>query len=153
MKSIFGEYGKIIILFIAAGSLIFYLFYAGSGGFRKSVPTPQSSYGSKDSQEIVKDIQNRTNPNLTFNKSKLIAGETYDFTNKEQMGISAENADGTALNVTVIKMKDAADRSIDLRTIHSLKVEPGYYKVKYRVEDTYRNVVYYTQRTHVFVVD
>ena len=26
-------------------------------------------------------------------------------------------------------------------------------KVKYRVEDTYRNVVYYTQRTHVFVVD
>lgn len=35
MKALFSEYGRIVILFIAAGALIFYLFYAGTGGFRQ----------------------------------------------------------------------------------------------------------------------
>lgn len=44
MKALFSEYGRIVIFFIAAGALIFYLFYAGAGGFRQSMKENFDSY-------------------------------------------------------------------------------------------------------------
>lgn len=153
MKTMISEYGKIIILFIATGGLIFYLFYAGTGGFRKSLPTPQAAYGKEDSQELVKKIQDRTNPTLTFSKNKLVAGQTYDFTNKTQMGITAENADGQPLDVKIIYITNQENAPFTEDQFTHLTVSSGFYRVKYRVEETYKDVVYATQKTCLFVVE
>lgn len=153
MKALFSEYGRIVILFIAAGALIFYLFYAGTGGFRQSIPTSRASYGSKDSHAIVKDIQDRSNPTLTFVKNKLVEGKTYNFYDKSQMGITAENADGNPLDLTIVSMKDYRDVSISKEAAKSYTVSAGYYRVKYRISETYKGVEYSTTKTCMFVVD
>ena len=69
------------------------------------------------------------------------------------MGITAETADGNPLDLTIVIMKDNRDDIISQEAARSYTVSSGFYKVKYRISETYKGVEYSTQKTYVFVVD
>ena len=69
------------------------------------------------------------------------------------MGITAENADGNPLDLTIVSMKDYRDISISQEAAKSYTVSAGYYRVKYRISETYKGVEYSTTKTYLFVVD
>ena len=68
-------------------------------------------------------------------------------------GITAENADGNPLDLTIVIMKDYRDDIISQEAAKSYTVSSGFYKVKYRISETYKGVEYSTTKTYLFVVD
>ncbi len=153
MKGLLGEYGRVVIVLSAVLGILAFLLGAGAGSFSQIIKKPEASYGKQDSEAIVDDIQDREPPTLEIQGMKLSAGSIYDLSDTGLMGISARNADGQELPVTVHEITDKEGRKMDPGSADYFMPERGMYRVVYHTEETYRGAVKAMEETYVFVAD
>lgn len=156
MRALIGEYAKIVILVIAVMGLIIFAFSGAGDGLLGTLKTvePKATVGDEDSQLLVSDIVAREAPTLEVNAPKLKAGKTYNLTDKTYFRITAENADGEELPITIKKILNQENDDIISSTNPSWFVpNKGVYKVTYSIEETYLGVTKETTKTYRIVVD
>lgn len=140
MKVWIGEYGRLIVLTILTVMLTSYMFSRSDGGMLRelSQAAPKGTLKEADNFHKLKEQSDREPPLLSVKTKKLTAGSNYDLLDKELFGIQAEDADGNASLVSVIKIMtpegvDITDAVIPESFVPDMQ---GAYHITYQALDT-----------------
>jgi hypothetical protein len=153
MKSLIGQYGKIIIVVLAAMGILIFAIGQGTGSFQSLLPKPVASMGKEDSQKELSEIINRPSPMLSVSVNRLNAGTVYNLLDKDYFKIKATNADGKALDVSVQKIVGPDGKDVSVESADVFTPDKGVYKVTYYTEEIYQTLTKSTDKTYTFVSD
>lgn len=160
MRSILGEYGKIIVCAIMVLSIFGYCFTLRNDSVAASLPSPTVTVKSDDSFALVDDVSKRPYPTITIPKEdcKLQIRKTYNLMSPTKFHVSATNADGTALSYKVVKLvlPDGSVLEKEAAEVGAYSVatnQTGTMQVTYETQETYNGRELKTQKTFQFVID
>ena len=158
MRAFLGEYGKVIICAIMTISIFGYCFTLNDGSVAASLPSPTVSVKSDDSFQLVNNVSKRTYPTLTIPKEdcKMKVKQVYDLMDPNEIHVSAQNADGTALPYSVVRVEfpDGTIATPEPSGTYAVcSSTSGILKVTYRTEENYNGRELRSEKTCQFVVD
>lgn len=156
MKTWLGEYGRIILLAIAAFAILsFAMSKSGTGllGMLGRVK-PEATAGDADSAALVDNISEREPPSLSVRVKKLKAGETYNLLDEAVFQIQAFNAEGEKLAVSIAKLLGPDGEEVLHQTdpFHFVP-DRGGYQITYYVEEIYLTAKKSVEKTYYFIAD
>ena len=153
MKALLGTYGKLVVLILALFGTLTFLLGSGDSSFAKQMKKPVASFKYESSEELVDMIASRADPTLSVDGIKMEHGVIYDLLDADIMNISALNADGETLPVTVTKISNINGYEADPSSASSFLPSRGIYNVVYHTEETFHGVVKSADLTVRYVVD
>ncbi|CUX20707.1 hypothetical protein BN3456_00435 [Clostridium sp. C105KSO13] len=157
MKTMLGEYGKLIILVILLGGMIPLLMGTGKGsltGMIKNV-RPAATLKDKDSYPLAESILSRKPPELSVKAKKLYRGQVYNLLDAEAFLIKVKTDGGEAAKVSVTKVTDPKEKDItkEVDPEKFMPVLPGKYRIVYRVADSFLGSTKTTEKEYSFIAD
>lgn len=157
MKTILGEYGKLIILTIALCGMTLILFGKREDSLRGLLKNvrPSGTLGHEDTFVLAESILSRQHPELTVTVKKLHKGQEYNLLNSEVFYIEAKNPEGKNVEVSVIKMTGPGQQDITKEVVPEkfTPALPGEYRITYQAADSYQGSIKTTEKEYCFVVD
>lgn len=157
MKTVIGEYGKIIILGILLTGMVVFLFGKGKNGFLGMLGSvqPVAKVGLDDSFDTARAIASRALPILSVTVKKLEKGTQYNLLDIEMFKIRAENEDGDKAEVSVVKIIDPKEEDITEDTVpeHFVPTYSGAYLITYRAAETYMGSSKIREKEYRFIAD
>lgn len=157
MKTVLGEYGKIIILVILLSGLLVFLFGRREKDFLGllSVTKPREMLGKKDNFMLSQDILQRRRPTLFVKVKKLKKGQSYNMLDSGTFLLDAKNEDGKEVIISLVKLVDPEQKDITDQ-IHEKSFVPqkiGKYCISYRAEEVYKGSVKAVEQQYCFLVN
>lgn len=157
MKTVLGEYGKLIILTIVLWGMILILFGTGEDslfGLLKNV-RPSGTLGHEDTFVLAESILSRHPPKLSVTVKKLHKGQEYDLLGSEVFQIEAKNPEGEDVEISVVKITDPGQQDITKEVVPE-KFTPalcGEYRITYQAADSYLGGRKTTEKEYRFIAD
>lgn len=153
MKSVFGQYAKVIILVLVLIPLFVFVF---DGGFISKMPKDEhleeNVTGKEDSDELVSDIAARKKPVISITTKKLKNGENVKFLDFGAVSFADDSAADQKFFVKSIVRPDGTVLE-GAAVPETIRVPRGIFKVTYRAEETYKGTLKYAEKTAQFIVD
>ena len=157
MKTILGEYGKLVVLVILLGIMLPVLLGTGEGSFIGMINNirPAATLKDNDSFSLAASIFCRKPPKLSVKVKKLCTKQEYDLLNTESFYIEARTAEGENAEVSVIKITDPRLNDITNEVVPEkfIPLLPGEYRVVYRAVDSYHGSTKTTEKEYTFIAD
>lgn len=157
MKTVLGEYGKLIILAIALCGMILILFGKGEDSLRGLLKNvrPSGTLGHEDTFVLAESILSRQPPELSVTVKKLHKGQEYDLLGTEAFYIEAKNPEGKNAEVSVVRIIGPGQQDITKEVVPKkfTPALPGEYRITYQAADSYQGSIKTTEKEYCFVVD
>ncbi|MGC4020416.1 MAG: hypothetical protein QM793_15140 [Muricomes sp.] len=157
MKTILGEYGKLIILTIVLCGIMLVLFGREEDSLLGMLKTvrPIATLGHEDSYVLAESILSREAPKLSVITKKLYKGKEYNLLDSKTFHIEAENQDGEDVQVSVVKITGPVQQDITSKVMPEKFVPMlcGEYRVTYRASDTCQGSTKTTEKEYRFIAD
>lgn len=153
MKSMLGEYGRMILLMTAAAVIFLFFFGNGSSGLKAQLADikPQETLKAVSQSEKLESFQGREKLTVTVRQEKLKVGSCYDLLSF----CSAEGEDQEkmkSVKITKImnpKGEDLLSGEQPQEPDRFIPAEKGMYEISYRIPQWYAGG-YYVQTTKTY---
>lgn len=157
MKTILGEYGKIIILSIVLSGMLLFLLGDTGKGFMDllSKVKPEKTVGCADSFALAEAIFSRKPPELSVTVQKLEKGREYNLLDAKQFQVKAHNEEGNSLPVSVKRIIDSGQQDITGKTAPEkfIPERMGAYMILYEAVENYEGSIKTTEKEYRFLID
>lgn len=157
MKTVLGEYGKLIVLTIVLLGMILILFGKGEDSIQRLLKNvrPSGTLGHEDTFTLAEAILSRQPPELSVTVKKLHKGQEYNLLDSEVLYIEAKNPEGKNVEVSVVKITDPGQQDITGEVVPE-KFTPalcGEYRIIYQAADSYLGSIKTTEKEYRFIAD
>lgn len=157
MKTMLGEYGKLVVLVLLLAIVLPVLSGTGEGSFigRINNIRPAATLKDNDSFSLAESIFCRKPPNLSVKVKKLCTKQEYNLLDTEIFYIESRTAAGENAEVSVIKITDPGMNDITNEVAPEKFVPPsaGEYRVVYRAADSYHGSIKTTEKEYIFIAE